>query len=85
MSLKYKWLIIAVFLPYLSLPESNITNTSRRIQISNILMRYAISASTHYLFSFGFKPSRLCGLVVRVLGYRSGGPDSIPGTTRKKK
>jgi hypothetical protein len=28
---------------------------------------------------------RLCGLVVRVLGYRSGGPDSIPGTTRKKK
>jgi hypothetical protein len=28
---------------------------------------------------------RLCGLVVRVLGYRSGGPDSIPGTTNKKK
>jgi hypothetical protein len=28
---------------------------------------------------------RLCGLVVRVLGYRSGGPRSIPGTTRKKK
>jgi hypothetical protein len=27
---------------------------------------------------------RLCGLVVRVLGYRSGGPCSIPGTTRKK-
>jgi hypothetical protein len=27
---------------------------------------------------------RLCGLVARVLGYRSGGPDSIPGTTRKK-
>jgi hypothetical protein len=26
---------------------------------------------------------RLCGLVVRVLGYRSGGPGSIPGTTRK--
>jgi hypothetical protein len=24
------------------------------------------------------------GLVVRVLGYRSGGPGSIPGTTRKK-
>jgi hypothetical protein len=24
---------------------------------------------------------RLCGLVVRVLGYRSGGPGSIPGTT----
>jgi hypothetical protein len=27
---------------------------------------------------------RLCSLVVRVLGYRSGGPGSIPGTTRKK-
>jgi hypothetical protein len=27
---------------------------------------------------------RLCGLVVRVLGYRSGGTSSIPGTTRKK-
>jgi hypothetical protein len=26
----------------------------------------------------------LCGLVVRVLGYRSGGPGSIPGTTTKK-
>jgi hypothetical protein len=25
---------------------------------------------------------RLCGLLVRVLGYRSGGPGSIPGTTR---
>jgi hypothetical protein len=28
---------------------------------------------------------RLCGLVVRVLGYRSGGPGSIPGTTGKKR
>jgi hypothetical protein len=28
---------------------------------------------------------RLCGLVVRVLRYRSGGPGSIPGTTRKKR
>jgi hypothetical protein len=27
---------------------------------------------------------RLFGPVVRVLGYRSGGPGSIPGTTRKK-
>jgi hypothetical protein len=25
---------------------------------------------------------RLCGLVVRALGYRSGGSGSIPGTTR---
>jgi hypothetical protein len=28
---------------------------------------------------------RLCGLAVRVLGYKSGGPGSIPGSTRKKK
>jgi hypothetical protein len=28
---------------------------------------------------------RLCGLVVIVLGYRSGGPGSIPGPNRKKK
>jgi hypothetical protein len=28
---------------------------------------------------------RLCGLVVRVFGYRSGGLGSIPGTTKKKK
>jgi hypothetical protein len=28
---------------------------------------------------------RLCGLVVRVLGYRSGGQGSIPGTTKKKR
>jgi hypothetical protein len=28
---------------------------------------------------------RLCGLMVRVLGYRSGGPGSSPGTTRNKK
>jgi hypothetical protein len=29
--------------------------------------------------------NRLCGLVVRVLGYRSVVPGSIHGTTRKKK
>jgi hypothetical protein len=27
---------------------------------------------------------RHCGLMARVLGYRFGGPGSIPGTTRKK-
>jgi hypothetical protein len=30
------------------------------------------------------RKDRLCGLVVRVLGYRSGDPGSIPGTTKKK-
>jgi hypothetical protein len=41
-----------------------------------------------FFFNFGEISKlhdRLCGLVVRVLGYRSGGPGSIPDTTRKKK
>jgi hypothetical protein len=33
----------------------------------------------------GLESDRLCGLVVRVLGYRSGGPGSIHGTTKKRK
>jgi hypothetical protein len=37
---------------------------------------------THYHLSSG--ADRLCGILVRVLGYRSGGPGSIPGTTKKK-
>jgi hypothetical protein len=37
-----------------------------------------------HLFIVSNESDRLCGLVVRVLGYRSGGPGSIPGTTRKK-
>jgi hypothetical protein len=32
-----------------------------------------------------YRKDRLCDLVVRVFGYRSGGPGSIPGTTRKEK
>jgi hypothetical protein len=42
----------------------------------------------HYRRSFDtlvFPVDRLCGVVVRVLGYRSRGPGSIPGSTRKKK
>jgi hypothetical protein len=41
------------------------------------MIRYVIN-------SWRYKTDRFCGLVVRVLGYRSGGPGSIPGTTRKK-
>jgi hypothetical protein len=46
--------------------------------ISAYLMLFAILLSCLFFFD------RLCGLVARVLGYRSGGPGSIPGTTRKK-
>jgi hypothetical protein len=34
--------------------------------------------------SYGLLGDRLCGVVVKVLGYRSGGAGSIPGITRKK-
>jgi hypothetical protein len=36
------------------------------------------------IFQRGPQTDRLCGLVVRVLGHRSGGQGSIPGTTEKK-
>jgi hypothetical protein len=35
------------------------------------------------IYYFIYNIDRLCGLVVRVLGYRSGGPGLIPGTTKK--
>jgi hypothetical protein len=41
------------------------------------------SVSENYVNINGLFFDRLCGLVVRVLGYRSGGPGSILGTTKK--
>jgi hypothetical protein len=43
-----------------------------------------LSTAYRILSNIVLSRDRLCGLVVRVLGYRSGGPGSIPGTTRKK-
>jgi hypothetical protein len=38
------------------------------------------------IYHFAWRNSdRLCGLVVRVLSYRFGGPGSIPGNYQKKK
>jgi hypothetical protein len=37
-----------------------------------------------FLYLVSVREDSLCGLVVGVLGYRSGVPGSIPGTTRKK-
>jgi hypothetical protein len=37
------------------------------------------------IVSLSYIPDRLCGLLGRVLGYRSGGPGSISGTTTEKK
>jgi hypothetical protein len=71
--------------------EARIRNIRKRTAEFICVLRHI------FLFSIRFHPSisitfcnfylfldRLCGLVVRVLGYRSGGPGSIPGTTRKK-
>jgi hypothetical protein len=60
-----------------------------------LLDRYILEDSTRidsyedflmciYLLSVLNRLDRLCGLVVIVLGYRSVGPGSIPGTTREK-
>jgi hypothetical protein len=48
------------------------------------LFRGSASCCVYFIKVIG-RTDRLCGLVVRVPGYRSGGPGSIPGTTRKKK
>jgi hypothetical protein len=45
---------------------------------------YAFDINDHNYYKYMYHVDRLCGLVVRVLFYRSGGLGSIPGTTRKK-
>jgi hypothetical protein len=46
-------------------------------------MLLSVEHHAYGIFWKGFQHlDRLCGLVVRVLGYRSGGPGSIPGSTR---
>jgi hypothetical protein len=49
-------------------------------QSTNNILKIIVIFGILYIFL-----DRLCGLVVRVLGYRFGGPGSIPGTNRKKK
>jgi hypothetical protein len=51
--------------------------------IFSVTLQIFTGAVTNYLVALSH--DRLCGLVVRVLGYRSGCPGSIPGTTRKEK
>jgi hypothetical protein len=45
---------------------------------------FIIIVNVRFPDDFGLQ-DRLCGLVFRVLGYRSGGLGSIPGTTKKKR
>jgi hypothetical protein len=57
---------------YTIIPDKTVSSNITNIQIQhNFLLTYN-------------NLDRLCGKVVRVLGYRSGGPGSIPSTTRKK-
>jgi hypothetical protein len=43
---------------------------------------YINSMYYYYYYYYMFNKNRLCGLVVRVPGYRSRGLGSIPGATR---
>jgi hypothetical protein len=50
-----------------------------------VLLYFTFSSDIIHIYMHYFTAyDRLCGLVVRVLGYRSGGPGSIPDTSRKK-
>jgi hypothetical protein len=49
-----------------------------RSLFDHLQAKYTILISGNYYTN----NDRLCGLVVRVLGCRCGGPGSIPGTTR---
>jgi hypothetical protein len=62
---------------YFSLPS---TVDTREVTLLS-LMNLTYEGNNYFLILIANKFS---GLVVRVLGYRSGGPGSIPGTTRKK-
>jgi hypothetical protein len=73
-----KYISFHILIIELRLQVSSI-NTSTTVITAAILIEIVI------IITAACKIDRLCGLVVRVLGYRSGGPGSIPGTTRKKK
>jgi hypothetical protein len=57
--------------------------------LHDMMLNYVVSTRKLYLYLYIICVPLtccylLCGLVVRVLGYRSGSQGSIPGTTRKK-
>jgi hypothetical protein len=64
-----------------------VTPPSSGLKYVNFVWAY-IQICVHmcvYIYIYIYIYDRLCGLVVRVLGCRFGGPGSIPGTTRIKK
>jgi hypothetical protein len=63
-------------------PSNTMTRFGCAINRNNSLFDILLFTSLH-VSAFSDVKDRLCGLVVRVLGYRSGGPSSIPGTIKK--
>jgi hypothetical protein len=54
-------------------------------EICKMVQDFALLFIIYYYYYYYYYYDRLGGIVVSVLDYRSGGPDSIPGTTKKKK
>jgi hypothetical protein len=81
--LTYTSVLLSVLVPsFLSFPFSiyvRVCLTSRTGILAFLLFTFSVSSFLHVSIFF----DRLCGLAVRVLGYRSGGPGLIPSTTRK--
>jgi hypothetical protein len=74
------------FGPYLEPDQSSPKPHSLR-SISIQSTHLCLGLPSGFLLFFPLIPfiyDRLCGLVVRVVGYKSGGPGSIPSTNRKK-
>jgi hypothetical protein len=66
---------ILIFTESIVLPQYNLVENQLEKSSGSIM-----DNGLEDLLSVGLY-DRLCGLVVRVLGYRSGGPGSIPGDT----
>jgi hypothetical protein len=62
-----------------------VTKISPQIEKLEINGSNALGICDHIKMYLRSQNDRLCGLVVSVLGHRSGGPGSIPSTTREKK
>jgi hypothetical protein len=89
-----KWFNLFLFLPHglcfqsnasssvgLRDPAGKLRLTAKTYSVDGLCSNLGRDADS---FLMVFLNDRLCGLVVGVLGYRSRGPGSIPGTTRKK-
>jgi hypothetical protein len=74
---------IALANSYTSVNEYNSKVYPLYVSTCDASVTYSGVFGTHYtLRHICPMNDRLCGLVVRVFYYRSGGPGSIPGTTR---